>query len=713
MKDKFLKCLVIAMTLMFAMISRIPMTVSAAGFAISTSAEQVTVGDSFTINVLGSVAGRFDATVTSGSLNTNSIFIDNVGDGGSFTVKATEAGSIYVKVVATDATDSSYEAVTGSQGLVIKVVDKQSQRPSKPAESNGNSSSGNSSNSTSSADKNQTSINTQQTETSTENVETDTKTEEKVETVETVTLKSDSVGVVEIFKSLESADILEGFDKVELSVVTKDKKEEKVEAYKNPHNDEYVLFGQNGSAKGQENSFFLYCDKEKEIVSTFRMVAILGNKYGVVNELNTLENVSILLGDTDNFYQTKTLIDKVEYNSFGYNDERLKNYTVLYLMDETGKYGLYQYEKTSQTLQPYTSAFLDGKLNIESFEDLKKLKLEDLNVLDYTFMGSTGLFFLLWVFGMIRHHFAKRKWRKERKMLKNEERDGNDDSDGLSITGDVHFKTEEETTENIEYTKTYVRDTDEDKYIDDTIEQVNAAKKYLDEYAEDVYIEEKIEKVDGKSEETKENKEMNDINEIDSIIDSINNDLNKDEVAEEEEPHQSTLEILSAKFNEAEKKDSYADVEIKTAADYNLDYADKLSASGGFTKRRKEKEIVHKFDIEEYYEEFVKMVGKKYIEDNKKIFNDVFNSDDKDFIDKKVNEFIKTNRQILLFVANKIHTSFNQYQIHQLIEIGSKGYDETLDELNDQNCDTFIKDAIVNISKAIICYIYDEQNLEK
>lgn len=401
MKNRFLK-LVLACLMLVNIVLCIPEGAKASSFGLSASATTIYVGDSVTVYVNGNVAGRFDASVSGGTLNTSTIFIDYPGNGGSFTLTATQVGTMYVKVSATDATDASYNTVTGSQGLNITVKQRPSSSgssgnssSSSSGNSGGNSSSSSSSTTTPSVEEekadvtlkslkvsegsltptfssdehnyevvvgNKTEKITVEAEASDTNAtvegtgeisleKEETKVEIKVSNEEEtgiytiVVIKETPVVSVEgidgelgILNEFRGASVLEGFEDYTITI---DKVE--VKAKRNPVNDLVVVYAMDEDGN---KSYYIYNEKKAKITSIYKPIALLGNNYAIIT-------IPKKYKEMEGFKFGTVEVSGSEFEGWTYVEEGFENYVLLYLMDEKGKAHLYQYDKSEDTLQIY------------------------------------------------------------------------------------------------------------------------------------------------------------------------------------------------------------------------------------------------------------------------------------------------------------------------------------------------------------------------
>lgn len=396
MKNKLIKSFLTVFILMLSVFVCLPKEVNAAGFYISSSATTVYVGDTFTVRVSGNVVGRFDVSVSGGTLTSNSsVFINDIGGSGAFTIKATQVGNIYVQVTATDATDSNYKPVSGSQGINVKVIN----RPSSGSSSGGSSSSSNSSSGSSGSSSSSTiqdeeeeidvtlkSLTVSEGELSPAfnkaTHEYEVVVQNKVEKIEVkaeasdanasvsgtgeVTLKDketkvnvevkneDETGTytitiiketpvitidgIGILNEYRNADMLEGFEEHKITI-----DDVEVISRKNPITNIVVVYAMDEEGN---KSYYLFDEKKKAITSIYKPIALLGNNYAMIDVPKKLQNIEGLKFG-------KVSILEQEFKGWTYKDKAFKNYVLVYLMNKDGEAHMYQFDTKEETLQIY------------------------------------------------------------------------------------------------------------------------------------------------------------------------------------------------------------------------------------------------------------------------------------------------------------------------------------------------------------------------
>ncbi len=139
---------------------------------------------------------------------------------------------------------------------------------------------------------------------------------------------------------LDSAPVMDGFDDKEITIDGK-----KVQARHNNQNGLTLLYMVD--EKGVRN-YYIYDEKKKEIVSIYIPVSLKGRSYAIVTPPKDLEKDL-------NVTKASVQIDKQNFDGWKFNDKALKNYALVYLMNDKGESNLYQFESTEDTLQLYSN----------------------------------------------------------------------------------------------------------------------------------------------------------------------------------------------------------------------------------------------------------------------------------------------------------------------------------------------------------------------
>ena len=182
------------------------------------------------------------------------------------------------------------------------------------------------------------------------------------------------LGVIRLLDKVKAPD---GFEKKTVQLEGQD-----IEGYTNSKlnmNIAYLV-----DEKGNKD---FYVIEDGKVVSVYQTITVNGRVYVVLNQPTDLQEVKDL--------QTTTLtIDDVELSGWLFNDENLKNYSLVYLMNSEGQKHLYVYESTEGTLQIYTPSQVSN---------------QSMNTMTYIFIGTTIFFALTTLLTMIVHMKFKKK----------------------------------------------------------------------------------------------------------------------------------------------------------------------------------------------------------------------------------------------------------------------------------------------------------------
>lgn len=182
------------------------------------------------------------------------------------------------------------------------------------------------------------------------------------------------LGVIRLLDKVKAPD---GFEKKTIQLEGQD-----IEGYTNSKlnmNIAYLV-----DEKGNKD---FYVIEDGKVVSVYQTITVNGRVYVVLNQPTDLQEVKDL--------QTTTLtIDDVELSGWLFNDENLKNYSLVYLMNSEGQKHLYVYESTEGTLQIYTPSQVSN---------------QSMNTMTYIFIGTTIFFALTTLLTMIVHMKFKKK----------------------------------------------------------------------------------------------------------------------------------------------------------------------------------------------------------------------------------------------------------------------------------------------------------------
>ena len=115
--------------------------------------------------------------------------------------------------------------------------------------------------------------------------------------------------------------------------------------------------------EGSNAAFYVY-SPDKGVVCQYAVLQFNGKNYvfaGIDESLREMQGLTY--GKVDAFDKT--------IDGFAYNDENLSSFKVLYLMDEDGQYGYYNYDTDNKTLQLFSGAVYSPK-QLEAMETEKK-----------------------------------------------------------------------------------------------------------------------------------------------------------------------------------------------------------------------------------------------------------------------------------------------------------------------------------------------------
>ncbi len=385
--------------------------VEAASFSVSRSASSVSPGGSFTVTISASGAGKFSVSASNGSVSSSSVWVEG---SASVSCKAGQSGTTTITVTAIDATGYDETPITGSKSTSVSIKSSSS-----------SSSSSNSSSSTNhstvtnepkepevkkSSEKNLSSLSisegtlspkfsssktsydvslTSETESLTisakakdgkakvsgtgkKALKIGLNTFEVVVTAEDGSKKSYTINVnveevptsyvnmgntqLGVLKSSIGVEVPKGFKETTVSVDGTE-----IRGWTNDQITIVYLMDEN-----KNKSFYVY--EDGKIVDQYRTITVLGKEY-------TILVIPSEMIEQDGLISGKVKINDLQIDGWSFKNEQLKNYSILYLMNDAGEKNLYMYEATEGTLQKYTP--------VEEEND---------NTLTYVFIGTTALF---------------------------------------------------------------------------------------------------------------------------------------------------------------------------------------------------------------------------------------------------------------------------------------------------------------------------------
>lgn len=180
-----------------------------------------------------------------------------------------------------------------------------------------------------------------------------------------------------VVRNLDGIKIPEGFKETTIKVNGND-----TLAWANETMNKTILYLMNDA---NEKNFYIY---EDEKVTT------------ILKPL-TLSGINLYVTDIDEKLQTRigmkyteVEVDGQTLNGWTFDEKSFENYVLIYVMDTDGNMRYYQYEKTSQTLQPYSDA---APVTFETYEK----SLSDANTQKYIFMGLSGVLGIVVIAGIV------------------------------------------------------------------------------------------------------------------------------------------------------------------------------------------------------------------------------------------------------------------------------------------------------------------------
>ncbi|MEG2799891.1 MAG: hypothetical protein RR925_08385 [Erysipelotrichaceae bacterium] len=146
--------------------------------------------------------------------------------------------------------------------------------------------------------------------------------------------EKNKLGVV---RNLEGLQIPHGFQATTIKMNGK-----QINAWYNPNTKKTLVYLVNDNG---EKNFYLY---NKKVTSIYKQVTLTNKAFYIIS---VPDNLKEMQGYT---YQ-QISIDGQLLDGWKFNDKQFKNFTLVYLMNEDNKPCLYQYEKTSNSLQPFSN----------------------------------------------------------------------------------------------------------------------------------------------------------------------------------------------------------------------------------------------------------------------------------------------------------------------------------------------------------------------
>ena len=195
-----------------------------------------------------------------------------------------------------------------------------------------------------------------------------------------------------VVRNLDSIPKLNGFEETTVKIEDKE-----INAWYSQQRNITVLYLQNEDGK----DFYLY-DETNGIQSKYTLLKINGKELGFIDVPKELQ-------DKNGFtYQEITINDKT-LMGWVFNNESFKDYSLIYAMDENGKFNFYQYENTQQSLQLYSNA---APMTLDEFNEELNKKEEEINSYKqyfYIACGGAAVLFLCLIISIINSNRYKKR----------------------------------------------------------------------------------------------------------------------------------------------------------------------------------------------------------------------------------------------------------------------------------------------------------------
>ncbi|OCN05553.1 hypothetical protein A4S06_08280 [Erysipelotrichaceae bacterium MTC7] len=185
--------------------------------------------------------------------------------------------------------------------------------------------------------------------------------------------------------TLDNAKKLDGFEEIKIKV-----NNQEVQAIRNNKLKVTLLYMTNSK---NERGYYIYDEKSGKLTSVYIPIAVAGKNLAIVTIPEDMKEM-------EGFTFTKVKVEDTEVEGWTFKDSKFKNYVLVYLMDENGEMKLFQYEKSSNTIQPYSNA---APITMSEYEKLAKS-----DALKPVLMGVSGVLSIA-VIGSIVALFAMKK----------------------------------------------------------------------------------------------------------------------------------------------------------------------------------------------------------------------------------------------------------------------------------------------------------------
>lgn len=156
-----------------------------------------------------------------------------------------------------------------------------------------------------------------------------------------------------------------------------------VTAWKNEGSKVTLLYLMN---EKMERDFYIY-EEGNGVVSIYRPIALCGKNLVMIDIPQNLR-------DRNNMSFGMVNVDGVDLQGWSFDDKDFETYALIYMMDEQGNKAYYQYESTTNTLQPFSGAAAITQTDFEKFVEEHK------QVLLYGGLGLGVLLLLCIVLGI-------------------------------------------------------------------------------------------------------------------------------------------------------------------------------------------------------------------------------------------------------------------------------------------------------------------------
>lgn len=143
-----------------------------------------------------------------------------------------------------------------------------------------------------------------------------------------------------VVRDTSSLSIPTGFEELK---ITLDGQE--IVAWKNPLNNLIIVYMIDDA---NEKNFYLFDEKNNQITSAYKPMALLGRNIAVID-------IPVELQTKNGLKFQEVEVDGVKLQGWVFEDSAFANYTLLYVMDEQGKMVYYLHEKSENTLQLYSN----------------------------------------------------------------------------------------------------------------------------------------------------------------------------------------------------------------------------------------------------------------------------------------------------------------------------------------------------------------------